>query len=83
MKRFCFVKCNQTVNNNLEIAMRIILTEQGLPYGEIVDIKGAMTLSHGRINPTSGFVLVAPDEKVLLNYFTLCDWIEVNGLRKI
>lgn len=82
MKIFNFVSCSE-VETDIMVACKIILKSQGLSFTHLVDVKGAMTLSRGRLNPVCGFVLVAPDETILLDCFDVCNWIESKGLKRL
>lgn len=84
MRKFSIIRCSaQRDDLSSLMACQCILTDNGFAYEEIVDVKGACTLSRGKINPSSGYVIVTPNEAILLNYYDLVEWINEAGLRQI
>lgn len=82
MRKFSIIRCSSQISQSL-VACQCILDDNQFRFEEIVDVKGASTLSKGKINPASGFVIVTPDEEILLDYYDLVEWLNKKGLRKI
>jgi len=82
MKEFSIISTGKFETENFK-ACKAILADQRIPFSELIDGKGAMTLSRGKINPSGGFVIVTFNEEILLDYFDLVKWIETKGVRLI
>lgn len=84
MKKFHVISVTTYQSPNLTACLSIIDDQFGIyKYDHTVDGQRAIRLAKGLINPSGGFVILAPDETILLNYFDLCKWIEDQGLRLI
>jgi hypothetical protein len=68
---------------NKPLAVMCLLEETGMRYTIEVDKAKALLASKGRINPSNGYVLIAPDGDVILDAFDLVHWIESKGLRRM
>lgn len=83
MQPFQIVKTNSKVfGNNYEICKQI-MDDQGFSFVEYVDMMFALKKGRGKINPSNGFVIVAPKEVVMTDYIQLFRYMEREGLVRI
>lgn len=67
MRSFSIIATQSGIVNPDMEACKEILRASGIPFTEIADVKGVVSLSRAMVSPAAGFVIVAPDETILLN----------------
>jgi hypothetical protein len=58
------------------------LEDEGFMVKHKRDRVQTMILSKGKVNPTTGFVIIAPDGEILYNMYGVVDYISSKGLRR-
>jgi hypothetical protein len=78
---FTVYTCDLLLDRSQTI-IQYFLEDEGFTVKHVVDRVKTMTKSRGKVNPTTGCVVVAPTDEVLFNLYDVVDYINHKGLRR-